>query len=122
MNPRHPRVTRTDTLFPYTPLFRSSEIAGELIAMGGTVTQKADWLPKIASGAILPTEVFTEPDVGSDLGSLQTRARREGDHWVIDGAKTWINHGNLSDPVTNGRAGSRERVYQEVMNSRVAVA
>ncbi|WP_184100201.1 acyl-CoA dehydrogenase family protein [Sphingopyxis panaciterrulae] len=77
-----------------------SEIAGELIAMGGTDTQKAEWLPKIASGAILPTAVFTEPDVGSDLGSLQTRARREGDHWVIDGAKTWITHASRSDLMT----------------------
>src|SRR3546814_9207844 len=73
-----------------------SEISGELIAMGGTDTQKAEWLPKIASGAILPTAVFTEPDVGSDLGSLQTRARREGDHWVIDGAKTWITQDRKS--------------------------
>ena len=64
-----------------------SEIAGELIAMGGTDAQKAEWLPKIASGEVLPTAVFTEPDVGSDLGSLQTRARRADDHWVIDGAE-----------------------------------
>ncbi|WP_257548406.1 acyl-CoA dehydrogenase family protein [Sphingopyxis sp. DBS4] len=77
-----------------------SEIAGELIAMGGTDAQKAEWLPKIASGEILPTAVFTEPDVGSDLGSLQTRARREDDHWVIDGAKNWITHASRSDLMT----------------------
>src|SRR5690606_24961270 len=77
-----------------------SEIAGELIGMGGTDAQKAEWLPKIASGEILPTAVFTEPDVGSDLGSLQTRARREGDHWVIDGAKNWITHAARSDLMT----------------------
>ena len=77
-----------------------SEIAGELIAMGGTDAQKAEWLPRIASGEILPTAVFTEPDVGSDLGSLQTRARREGDHWVIDGAKNWITHASRSDLMT----------------------
>ncbi|WP_447761189.1 acyl-CoA dehydrogenase family protein [Sphingopyxis panaciterrae] len=78
-----------------------SEIAGELIAMGGTVEQKAEWLPKIASGEILPTAVFTEPDVGSDLGALQTRARRdEGGTWVIDGAKTWITHAARSDLMT----------------------
>ena len=77
-----------------------SEIAGELIAMGGTDAQKAEWLPKIASGEILPTAVFTEPDTGSDLGSLQTKARREGDHWVIDGAKTWITHASRSDLMT----------------------
>ncbi len=77
-----------------------SEIAGELIATGGTDAQKAEWLPKIASGAILPTAVFTEPDVGSDLGSLQTRARRTSDHWVIDGAKNWITHAARSDLMT----------------------
>jgi (2S)-methylsuccinyl-CoA dehydrogenase len=77
-----------------------SEIAGELIATGGTDAQKAEWLPRIASGEILPTAVFTEPDVGSDLGSLQTRARADGDHWVIDGAKTWITHAARSDLMT----------------------
>jgi (2S)-methylsuccinyl-CoA dehydrogenase len=77
-----------------------SEIAGELIAMGGTDAQKAAWLPKIASGDILPTAVFTEPDVGSDLGALQTRARRTDDGWIIDGAKTWITHAARSDLMT----------------------
>lgn len=77
-----------------------SEIAGELIAMSGTDAQKAEWLPMIASGEVLPTAVFTEPDVGSDLGSLQTRARRNGGQWVIDGAKTWITHASRSDLMT----------------------
>ncbi|MDO9368914.1 MAG: acyl-CoA dehydrogenase family protein [Sphingopyxis sp.] len=78
-----------------------SEIAGELIATGGTDAQKAEWLPRIASGDVLPTAVFTEPDVGSDLGSLQTRARRdEHGAWVIDGAKTWITHAVRSDLMT----------------------
>jgi len=69
-----------------------SEIAAELILCGGTDAQKSHWLPKIASGEILPTAVFTEPDTGSDLGSLRTRARREGEDWVITGNKTWITH------------------------------
>lgn len=77
-----------------------SEIAGELIATGGTDAQKVEWLPKIASGAVLPTAVFTEPDVGSDLGSLQTRARFQDGRWVIDGAKTWITHAARSDLMT----------------------
>lgn len=77
-----------------------SEIAGELIAGSGTDAQKAEWLPRIASGDVLPTAVFTEPDVGSDLGSLQTRARRDGDGWRIDGAKTWITHAARSDLMT----------------------
>jgi (2S)-methylsuccinyl-CoA dehydrogenase len=78
-----------------------SEIAGELIVLGGTEAQKADWLPRIASGEVLPTAVFTEPDVGSDLGSLQTRAKQNADgDWVIDGAKNWITHAARSDLMT----------------------
>lgn len=77
-----------------------SEIAGELISMGGTEAQKAHWLPKIASGEILPTAVFTEPDTGSDLGALQTRAHLTDGGWTIDGAKTWITHGSRSDLMT----------------------
>ncbi|NEX45927.1 acyl-CoA dehydrogenase family protein [Pseudotabrizicola algicola] len=69
-----------------------SEIAAELILCGGTPEQKAQWLPKLASGEILPTAVFTEPNTGSDLGALRTRARRDGDDWVISGNKTWITH------------------------------
>ena len=78
-----------------------SEIAGELIALAGTDAQKARWLPGIASGAVLPTAVFTEPDTGSDLGSLRTRATRGADgSWRIDGNKTWITHGARSDLMT----------------------
>lgn len=77
-----------------------SEIAGELIALSGTEAQKAYWLPKIASGEILPTAVFTEPDTGSDLGALQTRAKRDNGKWVIDGSKTWITHASRSDLMT----------------------
>ena len=69
-----------------------SEIAAELILCGGTAEQKAKWLPKLASGEILPTAVFTEPNTGSDLGALRTRARRDGDDWVVNGNKTWITH------------------------------
>ena len=69
-----------------------SEIAAELILCGGTEEQKQKWLPGLASGEILPTAVFTEPNTGSDLGSLRTRARRKGDDWEITGNKTWITH------------------------------
>nr|WP_104069264.1 acyl-CoA dehydrogenase family protein [Albidovulum inexpectatum] len=69
-----------------------SEIAAELILCGGTPEQKAHWLPRIASGEILPTAVFTEPNTGSDLGSLRTRATRVGEDWEITGNKTWITH------------------------------
>ena len=78
-----------------------SEIAGELIVLGGTTEQKDNLLPKIASGEILPTAVFTEPDTGSDLGSLQTRAQRDGNgDWAIYGAKNWITHASRSDLMT----------------------
>jgi (2S)-methylsuccinyl-CoA dehydrogenase len=77
-----------------------SEIAAELILGGGTEAQKKHWLPKIASGEILPTAVFTEPNTGSDLGSLRTRAVREGDVWKITGNKTWITHAARADLMT----------------------
>jgi (2S)-methylsuccinyl-CoA dehydrogenase len=69
-----------------------SEIAAELILCGGTPDQKAQWLPKLARAEILPTAVFTEPNTGSDLGSLRTRAVKAGDDWEVTGNKTWITH------------------------------
>jgi (2S)-methylsuccinyl-CoA dehydrogenase len=77
-----------------------SEIAAELILCGGTPEQKARWLPSIASGEVLPTAVFTEPDTGSDLASLRTRAVREGDVYRVTGAKTWITHPVRADLMT----------------------
>lgn len=77
-----------------------SEIAAELILIGGTPEQKAYWLPKIASAEILPTAVFTEPNTGSDLGALRTRAVKEGDHYVVTGNKTWITHAARADVMT----------------------
>ena len=77
-----------------------SEIAAELILGGGTDAQKERWLPRIASGEILPTAVFTEPGTGSDLGALRTRARKDGDDWVLTGNKTWITHAARTDLMT----------------------
>jgi (2S)-methylsuccinyl-CoA dehydrogenase len=77
-----------------------SEIAAELILNGGTEAQKKRWLPKIASGEILPTAVFTEPNTGSDLGGLRTRGAREGDTYKIHGNKTWITHAARADMMT----------------------
>src|SRR6202034_3525312 len=77
-----------------------SEIAAELILVGGTDAQKQHYLPKIASGEILPTAVFTEPNTGSDLASLRTRATRDGDDYVVSGAKTWITHPVRADLMT----------------------
>jgi len=78
-----------------------SEIAAELIAASGTPEQKRRWLPGIASGAVLPTAVFTEPGAGSDLASLTTRATRDEEGgWRITGAKCWITHAARSDLMT----------------------
>ena len=79
-----------------------SEIAAELILIGGTDDQKTHWLPQIASGEILPTAVFTEPNTGSDLGSLRTRAVKsdDGSHYSVTGNKTWITHPVRADLMT----------------------
>lgn len=77
-----------------------SEIAAELILGGGTDEQKRKWLPKIASGEVLPTAVFTEPNTGSDLALLKTRAVKEGNVYKVSGNKTWITHPVRADLMT----------------------
>ena len=78
-----------------------SEIAAELIIAGGTEEQKQKWLPRLASAETLPTAVFTEPNTGSDLGSLRTRAvkTKSGDY-EITGNKTWITHATRTQVMT----------------------
>ncbi len=77
-----------------------SEIAAELIIAGGTDAQKAKWLPRIASAETLPTAVFTEPNTGSDLGALRTRAVKDGEDYKVTGNKTWITHAARTDVMT----------------------
>lgn len=77
-----------------------TEIAGELIAHAGTPAQQARWLPAIAAGTLIPTACFTEPDHGSDLGAIRTRALKVDGGWRVHGAKTWITHGARSDLMT----------------------
>ena len=77
-----------------------SEIAAELIMGGGTDEQKERWLPKLAAGEVLPTAVFTEPNSGSDLASIRTRAARHTDVYKIYGNKTWITHPVRADLMT----------------------
>jgi len=77
-----------------------SEIAAELILANGTETQKRRWLPKIASGEIIPTAVFTEPNVGSDMAAVRTRAARQGNFYKVYGNKTWITHAARADLMT----------------------
>ena len=77
-----------------------TDISSELLLIGGTEEQKKHWLPKIASGEILPTAVFTEPNTGSDLASLKTRAVKNDEDYLVTGNKTWITHGARSDLMT----------------------
>lgn len=77
-----------------------SDIAAELILANGTDAQKKLWLPKIASAEMLPTAVFTEPEIGSDLGSLRTRARLDNGKYFITGSKTWITHASRANAMT----------------------
>ncbi|MEM9434222.1 MAG: acyl-CoA dehydrogenase family protein [Pseudomonadota bacterium] len=77
-----------------------SEIAAELILCGGTPAQKEKWLPRLASAETLPTAVFTEPNTGSDLGSLRTRAVKDGDDYKVTGNKTWITHAARTQVMT----------------------
>ncbi len=77
-----------------------SEIAAELILGNGTEAQKRHWLPKIASGEVIPTAVFTEPNVGSDLAAVRTRAVRHGSVYKVSGNKTWITHAARADLMT----------------------
>jgi len=78
-----------------------SEIAAELIIAGGTEAQKQKWLPQLASAETLPTAVFTEPNTGSDLGSLRTRAvKNENGDYTITGNKTWITHATRTQVMT----------------------
>jgi len=90
-----------------------SEIAAELIRLGGTDAQKRTWLPRIASGEVLPTAVFTEPNTGSDLASLRTRAVRVGDVYKVTGNKTWITHAARADVMTLlARTSAEDKGYQ----------
>ncbi len=77
-----------------------TEIAAELILCGGTDRQKREWLPRIASGEIMPTAVFTEPNTGSDLGSLRTKAALDNGMYSVTGSKTWITHGSRANVMT----------------------
>ncbi|WP_405720302.1 acyl-CoA dehydrogenase family protein [Streptomyces sp. NBC_01537] len=85
-----------------TPALRSmfgtnNGIAGHVLMVGGTEDQKAEWLPRIASGDVLASFALTEPDAGSDPSTLTTRAHRDGDDWIINGAKRYITNAPLAD-------------------------
>ncbi|KQM65532.1 acyl-CoA dehydrogenase [Sphingomonas sp. Leaf17] len=88
-----------------TPAFRSSfgtnvGIGSQGLVMAGTPEQKAEWLPRIASGAIITSFALTEPDVGSDSGSVKTRAVRDGDVYRLSGTKRYITNADKADLFT----------------------
>jgi alkylation response protein AidB-like acyl-CoA dehydrogenase len=74
-------------------IFNSHLIMAACVARNGTEAQKAHYLPKFASGEIRGGLALTEPDAGTDLQAIRTRALRDGDHYVINGSKTWISNG-----------------------------
>ncbi|GAC1364742.1 MAG: acyl-CoA dehydrogenase family protein [Polyangiales bacterium] len=78
-----------------------AEIAAELILAGGTDAQKQRWLPALASGEALSTAVFTEPNFGSDLAHIKSRAEKQADGaWKLFGQKTWITHATRANLMT----------------------
>jgi (2S)-methylsuccinyl-CoA dehydrogenase len=90
-----------------------SDIAAELILSAGTSEQQRRWLPGIASGEVIPTAVFTEPNAGSDLAAIRTRAVREGGVYKVHGNKTWITHPVRADlMVLLARTDPRESGYR----------
>jgi alkylation response protein AidB-like acyl-CoA dehydrogenase len=81
------------TWMSLTGIFNSHLIMAACVSRLGTEAQKRAWLPKFASGEIRGGLALTEPDCGTDLQAIRTRARREGDHYVVNGTKTWISNG-----------------------------
>ena len=67
------------------------------ISLGGSAALQARYLPEVAAGRRIAAFALSEPDAGSDVAAMQCRARRDGDHWVLDGTKTWISNGGIAD-------------------------
>jgi acyl-CoA dehydrogenase len=67
------------------------------ITLAGSEAQKTHWLPRVAQGTAIAAFALSEPDAGSDVAAMSTRAVRDGDGWVLDGCKTWISNGGIAD-------------------------
>ncbi|WP_370326950.1 acyl-CoA dehydrogenase family protein [Euzebya sp.] len=78
-------------------LITRPEIISKAIAAGGTEEQKAEWLPRIASGELMCGVAVTEPDFGSDVAGIKTSATRDGDEFVLNGVKTWCTFGGKAN-------------------------
>lgn len=77
--------------------FAMQGLGSGALTLGGSDDLRHEWLPKVAEGAAIAAFALSEPDAGSDVAALATTARREGDGWRIDGAKTWISNGGIAD-------------------------
>jgi len=77
--------------------FAMQGLGSGAITLAGTDAQRARWLPRVARGEAIAAFALSEPDAGSDVGAMSTRATRDGDHWVLDGCKTWISNGGIAD-------------------------
>lgn len=88
-----------------SPAFRSTfgtnvGIGSQALVMFGNDAQKTEWLPKIAAGEVITSFALTEPGAGSDAGSVQTKAIRDGDHYVLNGSKRYITNADKADLFT----------------------
>jgi acyl-CoA dehydrogenase len=77
--------------------FAMQGLGSGAISLAGTPEQRAAWLPKVARGEAISAFALSEPDAGSDVAAMQCAARQDGDHYVIDGEKTWISNGGIAD-------------------------
>ena len=90
-------LARIGATGPHFPLH--SDMVAPYIREYGTREQQRHWLPRLTTGEMIAAIAMTEPGAGSDLQGIKTRARRDGDHYVIDGQKTYISNGQLADVV-----------------------
>jgi acyl-CoA dehydrogenase len=90
-----------DTLARHSGLadfaFAMQGLGSGAISLAGTPEQRATWLPKVAKGEAISAFALSEPDAGSDVAAMQCSARQDGNHYVIDGEKTWISNGGIAD-------------------------